>query len=365
MRTQKSQAPNGLAGSESNGNANGGARINGHNGGPPHGDSFVDRRWALLIAVRDDKTFSARVRNVGMYIVTHISQTGLDCRVSLRRLANLSGIGINQIAEVVEIFCRALGVPFNLKPRTKPYFKFQMDEETATAIWNRGKRNAADIHRETMEQANAEYRSDSATSDSDRIQNLSPVESDRKGHTPVTDCESVTPKPKSVTPKPKSVTPKPKSVTPRSDVRNKTEDRQTDGLNGSVVSPGRGKPDNVVPMGKSGADKLFETLGAVLKPFGQIAANEFVQDMISWNRKDPRAALSDLVCKIGIYGTMNTLEAWQATRAAQPKKPAAYFTQTLTNKLKDNGKVDIPEPDAVDEYWKPGEWLRAHGRQGL
>ncbi|MEE9602060.1 MAG: hypothetical protein V3V75_02055 [Thermoguttaceae bacterium] len=79
------------------------------------------------------------------------------------------------------------------------------------------------------------------------------------------------------------------------------------------------------------------------------------------------AALSDLVCKVGIYGSQNVLEAWQSTRTRPGiNKPSGYLAKTLTGMLNEHGKRDLPEIEDQPEYWSPAEYRKVVlGRDGL
>lgn len=93
-----------------------------------------------------------------------------------------------------------------------------------------------------------------------------------------------------------------------------------------------------------------------LSPFGEWLPH-MLRDMLLWKSIDikefngieaetvAREALVNLTCMVGIYGSLNVLEAWNVTARATGKK-AAYFGKVLQNLLTKHGKRDIsPEVD--------------------
>ena len=171
---------------------------------------------------------------------------------------------------------------------------------------------------------------------------------------------------------------------PGSDGRQKREDSLTDG---GFLSPGKGSPgiaevaskegqsgeldtvappDNVVPIGEPDL-ALQKSLDAVLGPLGQEAANLLCDDMVAWSDLKPMEALSDLVCKAGIYGSHNLMRAWQSVRVRRGvKNRAAYFTSTLNKMLEEHGKRDLPPIKQQPEQYTAEEYRRVVlGRDGM
>jgi len=69
--------------------------------GPP-GDRWVDYRHALQVAIRDSELLSPRAKNLGVMICTYMDYDGTGSTVSARRLAEITGYGVNTIKKATD-----------------------------------------------------------------------------------------------------------------------------------------------------------------------------------------------------------------------------------------------------------------------
>ena len=72
------------------------------NGGPDIDPAYVDNRHALQVAIRDCRDLTARQKFVGMTITTFMDKAGRGATPSARKLAEITGYGVNTITGLAQ-----------------------------------------------------------------------------------------------------------------------------------------------------------------------------------------------------------------------------------------------------------------------